>query len=468
LAGGLLVKYNFKPLIMKKYFYFLLIVPLFYTSCSKGEGEPEPILNNEKVSFIDISQDTDWDIMAVDNENGDYLTVRKEITNKTTAYVKPNNVDKGYIVNLDAKGYPETLIANNYIFIFTNFEGTKVDVSIITPEDNLIKVRDIESEFNWDNFQGLAKAGQKTSDWKEDLHEILKVINIATCVGTIAAAIGTAGIALPAVIAGCNGVFFDVLLEALPMYSDLLGIGDVAMATFEAIGACSGPIIEPVMCIISIADLAGVVVLQSDEVIENSELIIDDLPVRLSSFMSAETILLLNSQGLPIYAGSNPPNIDGNYYCDNLENFNTNHQYINSSFSFDEPLFNFIESSIRVRLTDESSFSEENIGYIVGQSNNFTVFVEQLFQANDSNNNVVKIVTSSIYSGEKTQTGLKGFMWGFVVLEKENDINGEFVNVGQSRIIHESDNLADKVSTYPYTSNKWSNGKFNYSNYFKK
>ena len=87
---------------------------------------------------------------------------------------------------------------------------------------------------------------------------------------------------------------------------------------------------------------------------------------------------------------------------------------------------------------------------------------------NDSNNNVVKILTSSIYSGEKTQTGLKGFMWGFVVLEKENDINSEYVDVGQLRIIHESDNLADKVSTYPYTSNKWSNGKSNYSNYFKK
>jgi len=450
---------------MKKFIYLLFFIPLLYTSC-KDEGEPEPILNNEKVSFIDLSQDTEWDIMAVDNENGDYLTVRKETTNKTTAYVKPNNVDKGYIVNLDAKGYPETLIANNHIFIFTNFEGTKVDVSIITPDDNIIKVRDIESEFNWDDFKGLAKAGQKTAVWKEDLDKILKVIHVATCVGTIAAAIGTAGIALPAVIASCSGVFFDVLLEVLPMYSDLLEISEVTTATLHAIGHCSD--FEPISCIISMAELAGVIVLQSDEVIENSELIIDDLPVRLSSFMSAETILLLSSQGLPIYAGSTPQNIDGNYYCDNLENFNNNSHYKNASFSFDEPLFNFIESSIRVRLTDESSFSEDNKGYIVGQSNKFTVFVEQLIQANDSNNNVVKIVTSSIYSGEKTQTGLEGFMWGFIVLEKENDINGEYVSVGQSRIIHESDNLADKVSTYPYTSNKRSIGKSNLSNYLKK
>ena len=212
---------------MKKLIYLLLIIPLFIISCSKDEGESEPILNNEKVSFIDISQDTDWDIMAIDNKNGDYLTIRKEITNKTTAYVKPNNVDKGYIVNLDAKGYPETLIANNHIFIFTNFEGTKIDISIITPDDNIIKVRDIESGFNWDDFQGLKKIGLKTSDWKEDLNKVLKVIHIATCVGTIAAAIGTAGIALPAVIASCSSVFFDVLIEYLPMYSDLLGIGDL-------------------------------------------------------------------------------------------------------------------------------------------------------------------------------------------------------------------------------------------------
>jgi hypothetical protein len=173
---------------------------------------------------------------------------------------------------------------------------------------------------------------------------------------------------------------------------------------------------------------------------------IDGVPGGVNDFLSNSDIEKLENSGLLVYTGVNPPNITGNYYCNSWENFNTGVSYINYTYQFYNQTNDL---KVSVKSAGGNSTSEGFGAFLSGSGDNFTVYCE-VNTINDRGH-IVKLKTADIYSGKITTAGISNFQKGFIILEKENDINNEFMNVGETRVVYESDGLAEKVNDFPFT-----------------
>ena len=175
---------------------------------------------------------------------------------------------------------------------------------------------------------------------------------------------------------------------------------------------------------------------------------IDDVPPGVNDFLDPEDIDSLRDKGLSIHTGLNPPDIQGNYYMDSLTEIETGWKFINYSFRF----FNQT-SDLKVNasyISEGGTDVAEGIGaFIAGNDQKFSVFVEEKGTV-DFGTHVAVFNTATIYSGIKTHHGLEDFQFGFIVTHKENDLNNQLMNVGDTRVIYEADGLAEQVPNFPH------------------
>jgi len=156
---------------------------------------------------------------------------------------------------------------------------------------------------------------------------------------------------------------------------------------------------------------------------------------------------------MPLYSGTTPPDIIGQYL--------TNSQILaGSSLSSDvigsdnwaDMYIAFIDGlngklSYREKQgTGSEGESDDVVVEVVGNSNNFTAyFIKTGVSKGISNKN------STVISGTLTNSGISGFHYAFIMLEKGSDPTNELVPVNTYRIFKENDGLAEK---YNWLSNK--------------
>ncbi len=179
---------------------------------------------------------------------------------------------------------------------------------------------------------------------------------------------------------------------------------------------------------------------------------INDVPPGVNDFLTPEEVETLINDGLKVYKGLDPPNIEGNYYMNSLEELNGNMRFINYSYKFTNQT-----SDLRIEAyhqSDNGTDVGEGLGaFIAGSGQTFSVYLETKSEIRDGGHTVF-INSASIYSGIKTSEGIENFQFGFIITHKENDRNNRFMNVGDTRIVYEADGLAEEVPDYPYTPSK--------------
>ena len=420
---------------MKKYIISIIFTSLII-SCNKEESQKIEIPDSV---IVDVSLESEWDYWISEKE-GSYMFVDIENNKPTKVYLQPSIDMNGYPIFFDQLGFPEKAIIQDHIFLFNNFSGYKMDITAIAPNGNIYNIEDIEGELNWDQYS-------LKSSTSSDIIEVLKVTSIAisafTCVGGIITA--PTGVGLAGVAIGCGSLILAIANEYIPEGEEILGIGSSAAGAFSTTLNCiSG---DGVGCILGLSTMALELTTAGLEDIENNELIIGDIPIRISTFLNEEHIETLTNLGLVFNKGITPPNIEGYFYVDNWKNLNTSATYINYSYNFyNQQQNNNIDFE---RCTSSSNASGSN-GYISGEESNFTVYFESISEITESDNNIVTIKTADVYSGVMAELGISNLQYGFIILEKENDINDNYMNVGNTRIVYESDFMADEVGTYPF------------------
>lgn len=176
---------------------------------------------------------------------------------------------------------------------------------------------------------------------------------------------------------------------------------------------------------------------------------IEDVPPGVNEFLSPENIDSLRERGLTIHTGLNPPDIQGNYYLNSLAESETGMGFLNYSYRFYNQTSDLI---INVSyISDGGHDTAEGIGaFIAGEDQKFSIFVEEEGSV-DFGTHVAIFNTATIYSGIRTQDGMEDFQFGFIVTHKENDLNNQLMNVGDTRVIFEEDGLAEQVPSFPHT-----------------
>jgi hypothetical protein len=173
-----------------------------------------------------------------------------------------------------------------------------------------------------------------------------------------------------------------------------------------------------------------------------------DVPDEVNNFLNMDFIEILEGKGLNLHSGLTPDNVTGNFFVDNWTNLESGTRYVNYSFQF---LNQTSEFQIEVRSAAEFSDATAIVAYISGEGPAFSIYSEQDHNINESGRTIF-IKTADIYTGEITQGGILNFQNGFIILEKENDLNDRFLNVGDSRVVYEADFIADAVDAFPYNS----------------
>jgi hypothetical protein len=421
-----------------------LITGIFIVSFFIGCEDKKDATNELKdLCVFDVSDETEWDYWAVGKE-GNYFFVKTQNSIPKTIFYKPDKNEDGYPIFLDDNGFPEKTIIEGYIFIFDNFNGDKMDIAVISPDGDMQVIREVKTDYSWDNF--LNKSGFSTNG---DVSEIIRwtgqAISVASCgIGVI---MTPAGIGIPLVALGCGATFVGLALELVPENFEILGLTAESVGVYATILGCATP---DITCTLDLASLAFTYAAARLEEIENNDVLISEVPARVNLFLNSEEIQILKDAGLTINPGLIPPDITGYYYLDMWKNLATGVQYINYSYNF----YNQKEdNSIELQYVAGTSSAYGYGAFLSGENNAFSIYCE-IYETDDEGDHIVKIRTATIYSGIISSNGIINLQKGFIIVEKENDINNAFMDVGESRVVYEADFLADRVNSFPYSQRK--------------
>ena len=171
---------------------------------------------------------------------------------------------------------------------------------------------------------------------------------------------------------------------------------------------------------------------------------VENVPDGVSNFLNEDDIRALESVGMKIYRGFNPPNIEGKYYLDTLQVYYDDLGYYD--LQFDDYVYEFYGQtpSLSLRTSYEAQTVSDvatGIGsFISGNGNCFSVYMDITGVAEGCSYSAPQIISGCVSS-----SGITGYMIGFIMKKKSGSNCDMLVEVSHKRIVIENDNLAERV-----------------------
>jgi hypothetical protein len=174
-----------------------------------------------------------------------------------------------------------------------------------------------------------------------------------------------------------------------------------------------------------------------------------NIPSGALAYVSQSQLNALAKMGLKIYDGATPPTVTGDYYCNSLVRTGGNIPD-DTSTSFSNLGLRFTSQGVdnSVVVTYDQSGIESGTGlgaFISGSGNNFSIYVQITGTSAG-----LAFKDAMVFSGTKTATGIKDFVYALLLTDKDPDPYGALIEVDQGRVIKEDDGLAATSSSYPY------------------
>ena len=176
-----------------------------------------------------------------------------------------------------------------------------------------------------------------------------------------------------------------------------------------------------------------------------------NIPVEAKAIIPEETLHQIRAQGMPIYEGTNPPNIEGIYLLDNLrfhyssdpgeKGFTKGDKAVNYKYRFYQQNGVKLKSDYRALKFGVNDIATGSGAIISGSGNNFTVFLNHAAHTEGVKNNDIILI-----SGEITPEGIKDLVLTLTVTQKE-DMGNRIMKVGVYRIF-QHEGIARRETLY--------------------
>ncbi|MDR2136606.1 MAG: hypothetical protein LBO76_08325, partial [Treponema sp.] len=314
---------------MKKYLFCIvasiLIVSMLPISCKQPVNEKPKntgggaYYNEPKVFVVDISQETDWNYMAVGKDGSSLFFNADESTGiPALMYYKPEkDSDSGFTFLFKENGLPDRMIANNHILYFGNFNGYKFDLAVVYPDSTIEYQYDIETETNWDEYDAYTETspsvrGRGAGSNFFNQPWVKHAIGAGSCIGSTV---------LPFLAVGCGKYVTDIVIDQV-VPADQVEVVQHVRNTIIDVFECAGGSMSS--CLSGMANAAKFLAYLdfdiSDEKTEQIKEVIrkiegDALTTTIPSEL-LEYFLLL---GIEVNSGRTPPNIEGTYCAETLQ-----------------------------------------------------------------------------------------------------------------------------------------------------
>jgi len=166
---------------------------------------------------------------------------------------------------------------------------------------------------------------------------------------------------------------------------------------------------------------------------------------RVPSSIIPDAIRAGIESSMPIYSGTTPPDISGQYRANSLKLTGSSISGDNLSNLADVYIAFIRESngtlSYREKQGNSQSGSDNVIVEIVGSNNNFTAYFEA-----DGVSAGISTKQSTVISGTLTSSGISNFNYAFVMLKKDSDPTGKLVPVNTYRTFKDGDGFAERYT----------------------
>lgn len=265
---------------MKSIKSYVSLVAVFFclifivTGCKK-EDEDEV----KDLYVLDIGQESRFDYWLI-CKTGDYIMVNEDNSRPSEIFVRASGSSSGYTIFLNSYGLPSKAVIGSYIFVFDNFNGTKVDVSVVKPNGEIFIARNLESGFDWASIKSVKR---QSDDWSDVIRISGHVVGGIGCIIGLATAIPSAGITLPLTIIGCGATAIGILTEFIPDDGEILGLSATTVGTFATIVGCINiaNVADELQCATGLYEIGA-------EVVSSA---LDDIEERQDDVYIAESVL---------------------------------------------------------------------------------------------------------------------------------------------------------------------------------
>lgn len=167
----------------------------------------------------------------------------------------------------------------------------------------------------------------------------------------------------------------------------------------------------------------------------------------INDFISEEIFDILDSLGMPINTGGNPANIEGTYLVSPMVLTQSNRTFDDIGKTYADKTFTFLEQNndnltLTTALTQGGGVGEGLGSFIVGNGNNFSVFVrikKDNLEHNDST------LTTQIFSGTLTSDGITNLYNALVMLDDYGDPNDRYIAIGDARVFYDEDGFSERI-----------------------
>jgi len=173
----------------------------------------------------------------------------------------------------------------------------------------------------------------------------------------------------------------------------------------------------------------------------------------INEFISQDILNILDSMGMPIYTGGNPPNIEGKFISspDVLLNSTRSDDKIGQIYT--DIYLNFTEqnkSKLTINVNEEYSSNTGTSGsgtgtgsFIVGNDKYFSVFTKIKMYSTQYNDSTL---LARIYSGELSDNGIINYTDCLVMVDDYGDPNNQYIEIGDTRVFYDSDSIAERIT----------------------
>ncbi|MDJ1502990.1 hypothetical protein [Xanthocytophaga agilis] len=170
----------------------------------------------------------------------------------------------------------------------------------------------------------------------------------------------------------------------------------------------------------------------------------------IKDLVPSENMDAMRQNGMTIYEGMKPPQIEGIYlssehilFGSSDKNDEIGKRYADYRYQFfDQDVTDLsVKTSYKGYSTDDGSLVDQASGlgsFISGHGNFFSVFSEEHGETSSG----AKYTWLSIYSGEITDNGVKNLVTSFYMKDKEDPYN-DLVDVGTVRVFKDKDGVSE-------------------------
>jgi hypothetical protein len=172
------------------------------------------------------------------------------------------------------------------------------------------------------------------------------------------------------------------------------------------------------------------------------------LTKEINDFVPPSLLAIIDSLGMPVYKGGNPPSIGGSYLCDPFKLINSNRagDWIGSIYADYYVKFsnqNNEDLTVSMDYVNGPEVGTGIGGYIVGDNGAFSVFSELTVVAYSDTAFILNLI-----SGKMKEDGIEDFHLALFMLDNLGNPHGYFINDEDGRVFKDDDGFADEIADF--------------------